>query len=324
MSEKNLYRETFSHLHPSPETRRSIMEMKPRHNPIHRLSPLLAAVILIVILSVTAVATFTSPLQGWLGDTWNAKTGQELTSAQTHLIDNSTQTVAESITSNGITVTVDSITVGSDVVWLLANVTGAEFDPEIEYRFLDATLRLAPSAEYGWGGVSGGSSRHEYLGINEQGALVMLFEMDAYFDPFDLQLTDGIHTLRLDMTELGTLSDDHTPTVLFEGDWHVEIPLTEKNVSSIIEVPDGCCPGLYQVQITSTSLRCTAPKFMDDPPAVFLILTDGTAVEGEYSGAAWDEDHITVGYRYYWRWPALVDLNDVVALRTGETEFLLK
>ena len=147
MNDRTFYRETFSRLHASPEARRNIMNLPSRSPARRRLTPLLAAVVLIAALTATALAAFGGGLWDWFSREWAARTGQPMGESQTTVIHSLTQRVDQSVIAEGVTVTADSITVGSDSLWVLLRVTGAEFSPTQAYTFSEFDLQITPEAD---------------------------------------------------------------------------------------------------------------------------------------------------------------------------------
>ena len=89
-----------------------------------------------------------------------------MTESQSLVIDGLTRKVGESVTSGDVTVTVDSITVGSSQIWALLDVTGWDFDRDAQYSFDRMRAEIVPDpsggqhggAGYGWT-VSGSPGR---------------------------------------------------------------------------------------------------------------------------------------------------------------------
>lgn len=74
-------------------------------------------------LAGTVLAVASPTLWWWFEQKWEEETGSSMTESQSLVIDGLTRKVGESVTSGDVTVTVDSITVGSSQIWALLDVT---------------------------------------------------------------------------------------------------------------------------------------------------------------------------------------------------------
>lgn len=91
-----------------------------------------------------------------------------MTESQSLVIDGLTRKVGESVTSGDVTVTVDSITVGSSQIWALLDVTGWDFDRDAQYSFDRMRAEIVPDPS---GGQHGGAGYGlDSIGITREGA----------------------------------------------------------------------------------------------------------------------------------------------------------
>lgn len=94
MYDRELYRETFSRLHTSPETRRNIMNLSEKHTRRFRPARVAAVVAAAAVLSITAMAAaFGGGMLDWFGREWDSWTGQSLGESQVETIQRLTQPV---------------------------------------------------------------------------------------------------------------------------------------------------------------------------------------------------------------------------------------
>lgn len=334
---RNIYRETFDQIHASDRLKKEVLEMTKRETaPAKRRIPLaaLAAAVLILALTGTALAAASPTLRGWFAERWAGTTGGELTESQSLVIDGLTQKVGLSDTCGAVTVTVDSITVGDSQIWALLDVEGLEFSRNARYSFAWMRVDIVPDpseGQYGGAGYSLGS-----IGFTGDGKCRMLLEFSAIISTGN-QLNSGDYALEIGLNDLiRCRASGAEDEILYEGDWSFSIPLTAESLSPVITLEEMVVPVrglpdqegaevnwdlvLRNVRITSTDL-----SFTMDRPNPFLevtaILADGTEVEDAGRGGSEMKDH-----RWYasFDWPVPLDVADISAIRIGGTEISLK
>ena len=325
MYDRALYRETFSRLHASPETRRNIMNLSEKHVRRFRPARVAAVVAAAALLSITAMAAaFGGGILDWFGREWDSRTGRPLGESQAETIQRLTQPVGESVTDGGITVTVDSITVGTDSLWALLKVSGMTFSPEEKYGFGTVSVDLHPDPA----AVGVTTYTAQLVGVDQDGNLNLILK---YFStlPTDAQLSAGGCTLELTLTGLaeGTYGGEGADLAA-EGTWRFSIPLTVESRSPVVTIPqaqlpagqreaDGSVRGpvsLTDIQISATGIRFSADAYVSD---VSAVLKDGTEVRTSGGGGGQHRDGT---YTFSYTWAVPVDVEDIAALRFGETE----
>lgn len=332
MYDRELYHETFSRLHTSPETRRKIMNLSEKRSRRFQPARVAAVAAAAAVLSITAMAAaFGGGMLNWFGREWDSWTGQSLGENQTETIQRLTQPVGESATDGDITVTVDSITVGTDNLWALLRVSGMDFSQQKEYGFGDVSVEITPDpADLSAGVVSYGT---RLMGVDENGSLNLVLEYFATL-PTDAQLSAGGYTLELSLTGLtegGYGSAE--PEIAAEGTWRFSIPLTVESRSPVVTIEKAEVPSwnpatdayssepvtLTDIQLSDTGIRFRAAgEFISD---VSAVLEDGTEVRNSGGGGGEEKDG-THTFSYTWVVP--VDVEDIAALRFGETEIPIK
>ena len=129
---KSVYESAFTGVGPSASTRDRILSMG-REEPlspmrfVRRLSTAAAAVlVLLALLGCGAAAVvYGEGIQGFFARQWEQLTGAPMDEGQTALIEHLSQNLNLSQTVDGVTVTLDSATVGSDMFYLLVRVEDA-------------------------------------------------------------------------------------------------------------------------------------------------------------------------------------------------------
>ncbi len=336
---RKLYRETFEEVRTSERRKEEILHMREQNHTRRRNLPAvgLAAAVLAVILATSALAVAVSPgLRSWFAQQWGERTGGEISENQALLIDSLTQQVGQSATDNGVTVTVDSITVGSDNLWVLLEAKGLDFDGDEKYTFDEGYVEITPDpaeGEYAGASYSVGS-----IGVTESGAVQMLLDYSAII-PSRNQLTDGGYTLELVFKDLSRFqSGAGENEILCPGTWSFSVPLTVESLSPEIalagpftvagELLEGEAVEMEYSKVTlwDLSLTATGVSFLSDSDGVgslwaTAILSDGTEVRSTGSGGSRRSDGL---WYCSHQWPAPIDVEDVAALRIGETEIPVK
>ena len=224
------YRETFDGIHASHRLRQEVLNMtkQERNPPRGRGIPkgVLIAAVLVLALTGTALAAASPTLRGWFHARWAEETGGELTESQSLVIDSLTQEVGESAACGDVTVTVDSIAVGTSQIWALLDVEGWDFDRNARYSFDRMRVEIVPDPSdgaYGGAGYSLGS-----IGFTEDGKCRMLLEFSATISTGN-QLNSGAYALEIVLNDLiRCRSGEAEDEVLYLGDWSFSIPLTRR------------------------------------------------------------------------------------------------
>lgn len=344
------YRRLFDEVHASEKLRTEVLKMREQSNSSKRRvvpAALLAAVLVVVLLAGTALAVTSPTLRDWFAREWGNATGKEISEDQALLIESLTQKVGESATFGDVTVTVDSITVGGDVLWALLDVEGLDFDAGKKYSFDDIYVEILPDPSegaYGGAGFSLGS-----IGVTEDGAVRMLLEYSGVFSTGN-QINSGDYALEMRMDNLvryrqGNQEDE----VIYEGSWTFSIPLTVESMSPVItidsamvvadeidgdnfdssetepedgEALEGAPVELPSVRVALTDIQISATgvSYRTDDSCTLTataILKDGSEVRSGSGGGSRLEDGTWYASH---QWPVPIDVGDVVALRLGETE----
>ncbi len=336
------FQKMFDEVRPSRRLQEEVMNMTTRERKRTRRLPkkaLIAAAILAV-LAGTAVATVGAPgtLRGWFAQEWEESTGSAMGEKQLALIDQLTKPVGASDTQNGVSVTVDSVTVGNSALWLLLKISGeypAQEDVGYNFRRMELTIDPDPDEVDTPGGAS---LSYPYSGVAEDGRLTLLvhYSMDL---AGQTSLLDKARQVTLTMEDLvqkdrTKLDDDKT---LKEGTWSITFPLEPGDTGTVLTLEEIQVPArnwdtqettvitLRDVQLSATDL-CFAQDAEDqawEPEKCVLILDNGNEVNW-FSGSSrfWDEGETLWGS--VWQWQVPVDLSQAAALRFGDVEIPLR
>ena len=332
MEEK--YRAMFDEVRASDQLRQEVLQMSRRKQAPRRLLPkrLLIAAALLAVLAGTAVAAVGGPatIRGWFSREWEETTGAPMEKDQIALIDRLTRPVGVSDTQNGVTVTVDSVTVGNSTVWMLLKVSGAYTqEKDYYYHFERMDLTLAPDPDEV--NTPGGSSLdYPYCGVSEDGMLTMLarFTIDL---AGQTSLLDGSRQATLVVNDLM-----YSDNILMEGEWKLTFPLEPGEAGTMLTLDEIQVPArnletqettvitLRDVRISATDItyvRSVENQELE-PEECVLVLEDGREV-GWSSGSSRFRDEAQTEWSsvYFWKFP--VDLSQMTGVRFGQTEISL-
>ena len=131
----DLYRKTFDEIHASDALRQEVLNMTKQERAMaKRQIPrmVLIAAIVVLALAGTALAAAIPGIQEWFGQQWMKETGRPIHTDQMGLIDQLSDAVGVSATVDGVTVTVDSVTRGENMIWFLLRYDGRPPEEELE------------------------------------------------------------------------------------------------------------------------------------------------------------------------------------------------
>lgn len=330
------YRKLFDAVHASRRLQMEVLQMREKQNsaPRRRLVPgaLLAAILAALILGGTTLAAVSGTLGDWFTKKWGEETGGSMTQQQAQVIDSLTQKVGESQTSGDVTVTVDSITVGGDVLWALLDVEGLGFDENKIYSFDGIIAEILPDPSEGACGGAGYSLGS--IGVTENGAARMLLEFTGIFSTGN-QINDGGYTLELQLRDLIRCRQGGEDEVIAQGEWRFSVPLTVESLSPVISIESAAVKGevlsegtdgalektSQEIKLWDICFTATGVSFCTEESCEFLdvaaIFADGTEVVSRSGGGSRAEDDSWYSSH---QWPVPIDVENVTALRIGETE----
>ena len=345
------YRKLFDEVCASKRLRTEVLQMREQQNNHTRRrlisGAMLAAVLAALVLAGTALAAF-GGLGEWFAREWGSATGKEISEAQAQIIDSLTQKVGVSEVVDGVTLTVDSLTVGSENLWVLLKAEGLDFSEQKLYDFTGMDFEIQPDP-----GPSMSSYGIVHEAVREDGSLTILMVYSTLV-PSGQQLNEGGYTLELTLDALAeaTKAGAGAAEPLHKGTWHFSIPLTVESLSPVVEIPgmirvtaekipdaadqpdqaegeDGVTPEggealpeegftLWEIHLTATGLFYRTEQGCDLEAA--LVLRDGTEVRSNGGSGSRQEDGTWYASH---QWPVPIDLEDVAALRLGDREIPL-
>lgn len=334
MDERNVYERAFSGVKVPARVREQIMKMgEPQTQAPHfarRLSTVTAAAVLLLLLLGCAVVgtVYGQSIQSWFAHYWQAVNHQAMSEGQAAMIDHLTQEIHQSQTVDGVTVTVDSATVGDDNFFLLLRVDGADFSKRWGYRFEEMDMKLSPDPieeNEGLGGYG-----FQYQGLDGDGSVLMLMDM-GYASSQGFQADTSPLEVTLTLTDLVESGGNHEK-MLTQGTWSFAFTLDRSQIPAPVSLPDTTIDVMDRnretpiiVEVKKLQLTNTGVRFQYSPSQaamdklrLTLILEDGTEIRdnGGFGTGMEDGDSMFVSYQ----WSVPVDLEEAAALRIGDME----
>lgn len=279
----DLYRKTFDEIHASEALRQEVLNMTRQEKAaVKRQIPriLLIAAIVVLVLAGTALAAAAPGIRQWFSRQWTQETGRPIHTDQLGLIDQLSDAVGVGAKSGGVTVTVDSVTRGENVIWFLLEIDGdlpsreeletilgeAAVSPEDASDalpgclFETVELTFDPAVS---GPRSGYSLGIEQAGARADGSVMLLMEYRPFGGKYSLLEATTV-TMELSDLEMGITSSDAT-TAVAEGPWELtfSLPAIELPPSQTMSTGSGQAPGVVPLNRNVSYGKSLAM----DPPA---------------------------------------------------------
>lgn len=293
---------------------------------------LIAAAVCLCLMGAAAVGVmYGDSIQSWFSHEWALITKRGMSQGQLAVIDHLSQDINISKTVDGVTVTVDSATVGDDTFYLLLRAEGVKFSSRYYYGFRDFRMELSPDPREERGTFGGDG--FQYVGRDGDGAALFLMSFnyagggDAERDTSPLQVTLTLKDLFRDAAREKTIQ---------KGEWvftftvdrsqpleavalpDIRVELTDRNTHEKIPV------WLRDIRVTSVGIRfrqdsASGTFFYAD--GLRVILKNGAEV-GRASGFGTPlENTEAIEYSYQWQFP--VDLDEAAYICIGDTRLPL-
>ena len=258
------------------------------------------------------------------------------------VIDRLSQRIDLSETVEGVTVTVDSATVGEGSIVILLRVEGLAFSKKHEYGFDEAQIKLAPETAEDILGLFCAYS-YNFLGLDADGAALFLIYFD-YSVKDEPQTEKPPYKVTLSMTNFSQDPKTDNRMLLAEGEWHFTFSI-DRNRIDIRRLPDTQVMGLYysednkaiqtpivltNMKISNTGLAFQFYRYDSQGRALHLdtsalnlwiVLNSGQEI-GARGGS---ENILTDGISYHnytWKFPA--NLDEVIGVKIGDTVIPIK
>lgn len=287
----DLYRKTFDEIHASAALRQEVMNMtKQEKTATKRQIPrmLLIAAIVVLVLAGTALAAAVPGIRQWFSQQWTEQTGRPIHTDQLGLIDQLSDAVGASAQSGGITVTVDSVTRGEDVIWFLLKIGGGipsreELETSLREtaEFPEGSLSADAPAGCLFGNVeltfdpavldpgSGYCCSMEQAGVRADGSLMLLMEYRPFDGKRSLLEAAGV-TMELSGLEMGITSCD-TAVSVAEGPWNLMFSLPAIDPPPSLTTGSGQVPGVVPL---NRNVSYGASLDMDPPGREMMAFQD--------------------------------------------------
>ncbi|MCI9461067.1 MAG: hypothetical protein HFF93_04445 [Oscillibacter sp.] len=319
---KASYREMFDEVRASKRLNEEVLNMtkQERTQVVKKVSiSFIIAAALAVLLAGTALAAaigIPQTLQEWFGRQWTeAGGGEEMPKEQAEVIKSLVQPVGVTAITNGVSVTLDSVTPGEGSVCLMLKVKGERLSGK--WDFMRTKITGGPMEKMAEGPI-GFSSHWKDLGTTEDGTQVFLYWFDA---PKGVNFLEGGEMeLRLQDIELrdenpvppGTYPEGIMVSADLEGTWILPFALEPLTDQPALTAKSACVPctkwewgenfsnettteitiDIQDIRVTSIGYSYLLPKelveFCEncdyDRKLPVLNLKGGMAIEGLDSG----------------------------------------
>ena len=289
----------------------------------------LAAAVLVIALTGTALtAVFDLPeaLADWFSQRWEERSSESIGEGQIAFLERLTQPVGIHDTRNGVTITVDSATVGHDSVWLLLVADGVEEPGEsgtLPGSWLtDMTWTIAPGpgeSPYGFHSVN---TTLSCARVTDDGRMYWIYHCSGQWEDPDVFQGGCYVTLECENIE-------SSGQVLAEGPWKLEFaleaadtPVLTLDRAQFAVLDADVLLDVEDVRVTSTDISFVREADGDVyAMEISLLLRDGTEVFFNPLASAYLEEGRWFESRSL---PLPVDLTQAEALRVGDAEFPLQ
>jgi len=304
---------------------------------------LIAAILALFLMGAGLMASkYGDSIQSWFTYCWKEITGQDMSDPHASVIDRLSQRIDLSETVEGVTVTVDSATVGEGSIVILLRVEGLAFSKKHEYGFDEAQIKLAPETAEDILGLFCAYS-YNFLGLDADGAALFLIYFD-YSVKDEPQTEKPPYKVTLSMTNFSQDPKTDNRMLLAEGEWHFTFSI-DRNRIDIRRLPDTQVMGLYysednkaiqtpivltNMKISNTGLAFQFYRYDSQGRALHLdtsalnlwiVLNSGQEI-GARGGS---ENILTDGISYHnytWKFPA--NLDEVIGVKIGDTVIPIK
>ncbi len=286
---------------------------------VYRKLPIvLLAVVAAVLLMGAGFIAASDSIDGWFKDRWETYTGEEMSDAQYETIASLSQYIGLSQSSDGVTVTIDSATMGDDIIYVLIYVESddAKFAPNVSAAtsFETAAIELnAPITRF-----SNVGTAWQYTDENGRVCLMMraTFEIEDGDEPVNVTLhfEDFCAYYAEDTGLTGTFNG---------GVWDFRFTLERTETHTIeLSIPE-TWSGIYELSFSEFTLYAVYdyPSYDIYPSGlrfsnIYAITESGTEIRTTYASSTGNSDDGLVTARYDWAVP--IDLDELVAIRIGE------
>ena len=298
---------------------------------------LIAAILTLFLMGAGLMASkYGDSIQSWFIYRWEMITGRDMSDPHAAVIDRLSQKIGLSETIEGITVTVDSATVGDGSIVILLRAEGVAFSKKHDYRFDEVQTKL----ELGTADDALGifySSSWNFFGLDADGTALFLIYCD-YPVKDEPQTEKPPYTFTLSMTNFSQNPRTDNHMLLAKGQWHFTFSI-DRNKMDIRRLPDTQVMGFYSseeneavqtpvvltnMKLSNTGLSFRFYRYDSQDRRLYLdmraldiciVLNSGQEIGIRGSSA----NNLADGFSYHnytWEFPA--NLEEVAAVKLGE------
>lgn len=317
-----------------------------RKKSIRPLRIAVVAAIIVILLAGTVLGISYAKSTILLEDAWNRQAEESFTQEQKDYVEVRSADIGESVTDKGVTITLESVTCTTDVVYLLFRY---EFDPGMfDLNNINTCTDAFTSVRVENGEYS--SERFDSSGSSEKQADAVLVKREYYFEdiPENANLGDGETIMYIEIPTVWVgYEEEVIPDV--EGSWNFGFTLpeaesspevtadtkitfdcgTELNVSDISVNESGCSfvasadnyDYFFCDSMNAELVRAAEPVLLQI--TVEAKLEDGTVIPSSGANAGYDEELDAEVWKIMWSAP--VDPSTVISLvfSDGIMEYLI-
>lgn len=207
--------------------------MKKNHKRPLKMALIAAAII--VLLTGTVVGMYYTRITATMEDTWNTRAETEMTQEQKDFVEAHSADIGESVTDQGITVTIDSVTCAEDTVYLMISYGLDETMYDLS-KVVDCNDHFSnvyvENDTFGTVESSGGGGSGEFKDS--------IYWTNGHIEfrdlPDDANLSDGATVLNYEMSQILIMVDGEEEPVFVEGTWNFSFELPEHETSDSVVV----------------------------------------------------------------------------------------
>ncbi|MGI6028152.1 MAG: hypothetical protein ACOX81_01915 [Candidatus Heteroscillospira sp.] len=306
-------------------------ELPARGHPHRRLATVLIAAVMAVLLMGAGVASvlYGENIQSWFSHYWEQRTGESMSGGQMQTIDHLSCKIDTSQTVEGVTVTVDSATVGDDSFFLLLRIKGPEFSKRYSYKFENVYMDVDPIiadgdySMYGFG--------FQFKGLDADGSAIILLDY-SYINGGEFTADDRMMSVDL---KLKNLEESHggDTKLLQEGEWHFEFTLNRSAALQKMSLPntevmildidkqEEVAVFLEDIELTSTGLRFRYDYYdgtLALSPHLDAVMKSAAGIGSGGGSGTVGEDGEYMYFSYQWEVP--IDLDELDYVQIGGTK----
>jgi hypothetical protein len=323
------YQNTYSHLHAPSQIQESIAKIgSPAHfsnRYFRRISGLAVAIVLLLALlgcGVVAVV-YGAEIQSLFGRRWQQLTGQSMDESQISLLNHLSQEICISQTTKGVTVTLDSATIGDDIFYLLVRVDDTKRTASRTCSFREFSLDISSDSPGNVAEVGGCGWSTQ--GVNSEGKPLLLVEQGYLWNGDK----DDASPLEITLTLTDLYQGDK---VLVEGTWTFQATLDRTQIPQPIQLADTWATvsdvisgeqstGYFSnIEVSSTGIRYDETFEDEDFPYFVPVLVLDSGVEIPGGNGFGSRSEVENTFHCIEQWSVPVDLDQAAHVRFGDTD----